>query len=552
MRKALLVIAAFLLQAALLFAQELPTGGIKGRVLSKTDRTPVEHARVRLMQGLALHAEVRTDDKGNFHLVGVEDGSYTLVFRATGFLENRLPVVVTAGRVKNVFNVLLAELDRDADSWQVNPYGSNDIHKNFRRHLLMGTNNGDPHLLDDDLMIAGVQMDGYELPDIPAFGEALRENGYTSGAGLSETGFGGITGLTEVTGTASLFRKGFYSALTADTYRYGLRTDASYATGVLKSGWAVAADVSGRFWRETATQSYTAYVGVDKHFGSKHQVSAAFFQIDHPISFLRYDYTPSAKFQAYLTALGQFGQDGNVYAAGAFTWRPLTKLTVAGGIDARKGLEENADSRRALAWTNVFLALGKWGLHAGVKGGLWEEASARGPIFSAKAGISRALTDHLLLYANGGYFRLAGDRKYASADANLEYNTNSINFKLTGYYESPLGTDDYHAGVDLGFKMPVYVIPNVSLQGNFTAGRYGEGTKIAIYQTYGGLSWNAKAWFVDAGYLYAPPYKMIDTSAGKTWTFSGKRQLGVSAGFRPYFGEKEHPNRFSFRVFCRL
>ncbi|MBO6096671.1 MAG: carboxypeptidase regulatory-like domain-containing protein, partial [Bacteroidales bacterium] len=88
--------------AVLLLANTLTGGGVKGRVLSKTDRYPLEHARVRLVQGAEWVAEVRTDAHGNFRLEEIPAGEYTLVFLASGYLENRLPVVVTEGRQKNV------------------------------------------------------------------------------------------------------------------------------------------------------------------------------------------------------------------------------------------------------------------------------------------------------------------------------------------------------------------------------------------------------------------------------------------------------------------
>jgi hypothetical protein len=551
MRRALFVLVAFLLQATLLFAQEPSPGGVKGRVLSKTDRSPVEYARVFLYNDASLLAEVRTDAKGNFLIDGVEGGSYVLVFRATGYLENRLAVAVPEGRTKNVFNILLAEVDKAADSWEDNPLGSTDIQRNIINYIQKDMQ-GEPHLMDVDLTIAGVMMDGFAMPDITPFAEALRENAYTSGAGLSETAFGGFNGTSEVTGTASLFRTGFNSALTADTYRYGLRADASYATGVMKNGWAVAADVSGRFWRQTETQAYTAYVGVDKHFSSAHQVSGAFFMIDNPMSFLRYDYTPSARFKVYVTALGRFSELGSLHLASGFTWRPSSKVTVAGGVDTWKGIGARREGSQALAWSNLLLSLGKWGVNAGFRAGYWWESNGGGALFSAKAGFSRILSDYLRVYANGGYFRLRAGDEFASSDVNLELNTNGINVKLTGFYETPLGTDNYHAGMDLGFKLPLYVIPNVSLQGSVIAGRFGAGTRFAAYQAYGGLSWNFKAWFVDGGYLYAAPYNMVDISAGKTWTFQKQRQWGIAAGCRPFFGHETLPNRFSFRVFCRL
>ena len=98
MRRALLAAVA-LLETFLLFAQETPAGGVKGRVLSRTERYPLEHVRVCLMDGAALVQEARTDAKGSFLLEEVPDGSYLLVFQGSGYLENRLPVMVADGRV---------------------------------------------------------------------------------------------------------------------------------------------------------------------------------------------------------------------------------------------------------------------------------------------------------------------------------------------------------------------------------------------------------------------------------------------------------------------
>jgi len=548
--KRLLCVLTALLWTVALLAASL-TGGVKGRVLSKTDRYPVEHARVLLYEDAALKAEVRTDAKGNFVMEDVESGSYVLVFSATGYLENRLPVAVTEGRVKNVFNVLLAEVDKAADSWEEDPLGSTDIQRNITGYIRRDIG-GKAHLLQTDLTIAGVMIEDYGTTLIPHFMEALRENTYTSGAGLSETTFGGFNGTAEVAGTASMFRSGFSSALTTDYARYGLRAEASYATGVTASGWAVAADVSGRFLCNAMTPLFTAYLGVDKHFSNAHQLSGAFFMTDTPTSFLRYDYTPSARFKLYVTALGRFSQLGSAHMASGFTWRPSAKVTVAGGVDARHGLGERLESGQALAWSNVLLALGKWGVNAGFRAGYWWESYGGGGLFSAKAGVSRILTDQLRIYANGGYYCPGAGDEFITSDLNLELNTNGLNVKLTGFYEVPLGSDDYYAGVDLAFKVPLFVIPNTSLQGSVIAGRFGEETRFAAYQAYGGLSWNFKAWFVDGGYVYAAPYNMVDLSAGKTWTFKKQRQLGVSAGFRPIFGKSGYSGHYSARIFCRL
>jgi hypothetical protein len=106
-------------------------------------------------------------------------------------------------------------------------------------------------------------------------------------------------------------------------------------------------------------------------------------------------------------------------------------------------------------------------------------------------------------------------------------------------------------GLDLGFKVPLYVIPNLSLQGQLTTGYNVTLSSREPTLAYGGLAWSANAWFLDGGFLYMDHLGMADLSAGKTWLF-GKRQLGISAGVRPYFGDGAPPLRYSARVFCTL
>jgi hypothetical protein len=209
---------AALLWTVLLLA-ETSTGSVKGRVLSKTDRYPVEHARVRLMQGSEWVAEVRADAGGNFRLEEIPAGEYTLVFLATGYLENRVPVVVTEGKLKNVFNILLSEINRAGDSWLDVPYGSTDIHRNMKDYLRPGNDSdlGDAHLMDAEILLAGVRMDEVDPTASGFLSEALRENKFVSGGGLSETALGGFNGVAEISATASHLRTGFYGSIWNDT-----------------------------------------------------------------------------------------------------------------------------------------------------------------------------------------------------------------------------------------------------------------------------------------------------------------------------------------------
>ena len=554
MKRFLSALAALLWAVALL--ANTPVGGVKGRVLSKTDRYPLEQARVRLVQGAEWVAEVRADANGNFRLEEIPAGEYTLVFMATGYLENRLPVVVTEGREKNVFNILLSEINRAGDSWLDAPYGSTDIYRNVKNYLQSGNASdlGDAHLMDAEILMAGVRMDEVDPTASDFLSEALRESKFVSGGGLSETALGGFNGVAELSATAAHFRTGFYGSLWTDTAKYGLRADAAYGSGQLPGGWSLAANVAGIGWNKTSYDPYAVYVGVGKSFGQKHQLSTAFLRDQEPMAFLRYEFTPSQKFQAYTTVLGRFGHAGQVlHAAAAFTWMPGRHVRLSGGVDSRKGLQEMSHENRAEGWLSTMLSFGKWGFNLGGRGGYYTSELGRGVIYSAKAGVLYALSHNWQLSANTGLYRYNPvlPNTFAS-DVNVAFNTNSINLKLTGFYERYLGTEDIHTGLEFGFKVPVLVIPNLSLQGQVTAGHFGQGDRFDCSFGYAGLSWNAHGWFADAGYMFDKPVHMIDTSAGKTWTFDKKRQLGVALGYRPYFGEDAPSSRFSFRIFCRI
>ena len=85
-------------------AQEL-TGGVKGTVINRTDRTAVENARLVLYQGATEVAEVRSSSDGSFYIPRLDNGMYTLSIYSEEFLETQVQVTVNDGYVKNMFNI---------------------------------------------------------------------------------------------------------------------------------------------------------------------------------------------------------------------------------------------------------------------------------------------------------------------------------------------------------------------------------------------------------------------------------------------------------------
>ena len=147
MSKRYSIALAAMLAAVTLSAQDF-TGGVKGTVINRNGREPIEKARLVLMQGANQIAVAESSEDGTFQIQGLEDGMYTLVINAPDFLENQVQVTVNDGYVKNMFNLSLTALqqltevdddsfaafDLDDSGYNDNPtilFGSNDVFNNI-------------------------------------------------------------------------------------------------------------------------------------------------------------------------------------------------------------------------------------------------------------------------------------------------------------------------------------------------------------------------------------------------------------------------------------
>ena len=380
MIKRIILSFAALLGSVALFAQE-PTGGVKGTVIDRNGRQPVEKARLVLMKGAAEIAEATSADDGTFLIPGLEDGMYTLVITAPDFLETQVQVTVNDGYVKNMFNLSLTavqqvtELDDDAfaafdlddSGYNDNPtilFGSNDVFNNIAGYNFSAVRfNARGYASEtQDVYLAGVKMNdaitGYSPFSLwSGLNEAMRSKETVNGVEVSDYGFGGYNGLTNIFGTVSNVRKGLRGSLLTNSSLYRLRVMASYATGVMDNGWAFAANVSARLggndWIDGVYyRSFAYYLAADKVLNNANKLSFVFFgtpgqrgaqnastqevydmmgdnmynsnwgyqngrvrnarvrKTHEPIAIFKYDFTPSDQFEASFTALYRFGKNG--------------------------------------------------------------------------------------------------------------------------------------------------------------------------------------------------------------------------------------------------
>ena len=303
MIKRLVLAAAALVSSLALFAQ---TGGVTGTVINRNGREGIENARVVLLRDAAQVATVLSAQDGSFRVEGLSDGNYTLVVTAPDFLETQMEIAVVKGNVKNLFNVSLTsiqhvtELDDDAfaffdtddSGFNDNPtilFGSNDIFNNIAgynfssvRFRARGYNSE-----TQEVYLAGVKLNdaitGYGPFSLwSGLNEAMRSKETVNGAEMSDFGFGGYNGLTNVFGTARQVRKGPRGSVLTNSAMYRLRLMGSYATGLMDNGWAFAVNVSARLggndWiNGVYYRSLAYYLAADKVLDDANTLSFVFF-----------------------------------------------------------------------------------------------------------------------------------------------------------------------------------------------------------------------------------------------------------------------------------
>ena len=524
MRKLLLTVLGLLL-ATLLWAQET---GVKGKVLSRAGRYPVENARVRLYKGARSVAETKSDKKGAFRLTGVEAGEYSLLIQSPEYLENRVSVRVSAGRVKDVFNVMLQSVPHTAAVQPEASHGSSDVVKNLSAASFPMQRNvrGEQR----DYYLAGVHLDQRTLWQT-GLSEALRANKTVDGAAMDDV-FGGLYGTSSLDGTAASLRSGFRTNLSTNNAQYHFRGQASYSSGdKLADGWVVAADAAYHtpaLSRLVRGNAVSAYVGADKQLDSVGRLSVAYLHTHAPIAFLKYSCKPSKRISAYFTALGQFGRgDERLHAAGGFQSTVGRRWTLSGAADFQVVLNGNA-GHRAETWFAGRYQVKRWSFRAALQGRYQRLSGVNHFTWQGKTEVQYQMKNSKA-WISAGLFQFPTEQKARwSADLNWSYSSNGINVRATGYLLSKRG--QVKPGAELGFRVPVFIIPNVSLQGVALVS--------PVQRFSGGFSWNKGAASVSADALYFLKAASLNFQGGYSWKLP-RGVLGFSSGLRVRLSEVE-------------
>lgn len=379
-KKYLLSISALILSVAM--SAQNPTGGVKGVVVDRSSKTALDGAVLKLYSGTQEIATVRTGADGSFYIPDLKDGMYDLVIENLNYLQSKVNVTVNDGYVKNMFKLSLTpvhkvgevddasftEFDLDDSGYQDSPtilFGQNDVFNNIAgynfssvRFRVRGYSSE-----SQDVYMAGVRMNdaitGYTPYSLwSGLNEAVRSKESVNGSEISDYGFGGYNGLTNIDPMASKVRTGWRGSVLTNSALYRLRLMMTYSSGELDNGWSYAFSASARLggndWiKGVYYRSFGYYGSVEKKFGEEHKLGLTFMaapgqrgaqngstqevydlmgdnmynsnwgyyngkvrnarvkKTHEPIAILKYDFTPeSKKLKASATVLYRFGKNG--------------------------------------------------------------------------------------------------------------------------------------------------------------------------------------------------------------------------------------------------
>ena len=273
--------------------------------MNRAGRAAIPQASIVLSQNGQEVATAKSDVDGRFLVEGVENGMYDMIVKADGFLDAHVNVTIE-GYVKDLIFVGMvleqvvaevddsnfAEFDMDDSGFEDSPsilFGSNDPFTNIVSYGFSNIRfkNRGYTSESQEVYLSGIPMNdaitGYSPFSLwSGLNEATRAKETTVGNEVSDNGFGGYNGVTNVSAMPSSVRPGWrFSALT-NSALYRLRLMATYASGELDNGWSYAFNVSARIggndWiKGVYYRNFAYYAGVEKKFGDMHKLSLVTF-----------------------------------------------------------------------------------------------------------------------------------------------------------------------------------------------------------------------------------------------------------------------------------
>ena len=280
------------------------TGRISGKITEAGTGKPLSNAQVKIS---ALRISAATDLDGNFEIRNVPYGKYTLSLSGENLEDKELaielnsetlmlPVVEMkrkAGETEGISEISTVILDQEDENKEQNVSGllhsSEDVFTSTAGYIFgsisfrpRGYDNENNSVLINGTDVSDPENGRVSFTDWGGLNDAMRNKEVFTYTSPNPYAFGSIGGLTNINTMASAHRKELKISYSLTNRTYRDRLMVTYATGLMKNGWAFTLSASRRWSQEGYVEGtfYDAtgyFLSVEKRLGKKHSLGLTAF-----------------------------------------------------------------------------------------------------------------------------------------------------------------------------------------------------------------------------------------------------------------------------------
>ncbi len=299
MKKVLLLVSVFLLVSAVGFSQTRLTGTVK---IAETN-TPLPGVTVTLMN---QNISTKTNAMGEFSLTDLESGDEEVSFSRTGYLP-QIKLINLEEDIENKLGDIFLRVDIQEEArqdaiLQLSESNFSEDEGRSTQAISGSIARGDVYLSQtsysfspmrfrmrgyeqefESTYVNGVHFNtldrgGFNYSSLGGLNDANRNKDVVSGIDANNFSYGNIGGSTNIINRASAFAAGTRASLAYSNRAYKLRGQATYATGMMPNGWALAFSGVVRWADEGITHgsfynSAGYFFSAEKMFNPRHSLS---------------------------------------------------------------------------------------------------------------------------------------------------------------------------------------------------------------------------------------------------------------------------------------
>lgn len=324
----LLVIAAFPLMAQ--------NAAIKGVITAEHSKSPIVGAKIRLAN---QDISTTTNAQGEFSLQLLQPMDEEVIISASGFLTQVKVVKLSDNQVNDLGTVLLksdietemkqeilvqlSESDISDDGQSQNMSTSlsrrGDVFSNLTsyafspmRFRVRGYGQENEQVYINGVNFNSQERGVFSYSMIGGLNDATRNRDVTNGIEANSVAYGGVGNTTNILSTASRVAAGWKVGLSGTNRNYKGRVYATYGTGVMQNGWAIAASLAYRYSPYIDTKTPIIGEGIFYNSGGYYFSAEKFFNDNHKLAFTTFG-SPTRRAQSAGVTQEVYDLYGSIY-----------------------------------------------------------------------------------------------------------------------------------------------------------------------------------------------------------------------------------------------